>query len=104
MSSLQPYTPNPDPDAMAKVQHIWDWYFAVAEARGLPDLVDYRMMRDLKLIDARPEGRSVWSLTIPRYLCNLNCMPTVLRNGRQRLSSADWTHSVVTWRRSGGAA
>ncbi|KAF8544563.1 HotDog domain-containing protein [Trichophaea hybrida] len=48
------YTPNPDPDAMAK------------------DLVDYRMMRDLKLIDARPEGRSVWSLTIPRYLCNLN--------------------------------
>ncbi|KAF8246688.1 hypothetical protein K440DRAFT_328133 [Wilcoxina mikolae CBS 423.85] len=69
---MSSYTPNPDPDAMAKVQHIWDWYFAVAEARELQDLVDYRMMRDLKLIDARPEGRSVWSLTIPRYLCNLN--------------------------------
>jgi hypothetical protein len=34
--------------------------------------MDYRMMKDLKLIDARPEGRSVWELTIPRYLCNLN--------------------------------
>jgi hypothetical protein len=34
------------------------------------DGMDYRMMKDLKLIDARPEGRSVWELTIPRYLCN----------------------------------
>ncbi|KAI5852146.1 HotDog domain-containing protein [Tricharina praecox] len=30
------------------------------------------MMQDLKLIDARPEGRAVWEITIPRYLCNLN--------------------------------
>ena len=30
------------------------------------------MMTDLKLIDARSSGRSVWALTIPRYLCNLN--------------------------------
>jgi hypothetical protein len=36
------------------------------------DGMDYRMMKDLKLIDARPEGRSVRELTIPRYLCNLN--------------------------------
>ena len=36
------------------------------------DLIDYRMMKDLTLIDARPEGRSVWKMDIPRYLCNLN--------------------------------
>jgi hypothetical protein len=34
--------------------------------------MDYQLMKDLKLIDARPEGRSVFSLTVPRYLSNMN--------------------------------
>jgi len=103
-----PYIPAPDPDSMAKVQHIWDWYFAVVEAKKLhvrsashptpaipaliattdtKDLMDYRMMKDLKLIDARSEGRAVWEITIPRYLCNLNGT-LVFRAGRG-LAGAD---------------
>ncbi|KAI5818946.1 hypothetical protein BZA77DRAFT_378503, partial [Pyronema omphalodes] len=66
------YTPSPDPDAMQKVQHVWDWYFSVAAAEKMKDIIDYRMMKDLTLIDARPYGRSVWKLKVPRYLCNLN--------------------------------
>jgi hypothetical protein len=68
---------------MVKVQHIWDWYLAVVEAKQnyvrfftpqfltgghCQDGMDYRMMKDLKLIDARPEGRSVWELTSDRRL------------------------------------
>lgn len=69
---VSPYVPAPDADAMQKVQHVWDWYFSVAAAAKMEDIIDYRMMGDLTLIDARPEGRSVWKMKIPRYLCNLN--------------------------------
>lgn len=82
------YVPDPDPAAMAKVQHVQDWYHSYVEANNMKvrapvrpapdaltarqDLCDYETMRDLRLIDARASGRSVWALTAPRYLMNLN--------------------------------
>ncbi|KAF1981808.1 thioesterase family protein-like protein [Aulographum hederae CBS 113979] len=59
--------------AMAAVQSIFDKYFLLA-ARRPHDHVDYdyETMRQLKLVDAGPEGSVLFEMTIGKNFSNLN--------------------------------